>query len=275
VWSMDQDRHRLICGDTLNPETFAQLMQGETAAMGFTDSPYNVAIQGFVGGSGAIKHREFAMASGEMTPEQFLDFLTQAHVNMASVLRDGAILYSCMDWRGIETLSAAARAAGFEIKNMIVWDKGVGGMGTFYRSQHELILSLKHGSAPHQNTFGLGDTGRYRTNVWAYRGISGFSKDRLTELKMHPTVKPVAMIKDAILDVSRRNDIVVDGFGGSGSTLIAAHKVGRRSRLVEIDAQYCDTICRRWIALTGRQPVRQDGAAFEAVEADNQQGEAA
>lgn len=274
VWTMDQ--HRLICGDTLDPEVWDQLMpDDEVADMGFTDSPYNVPIDGFVGGLGQTKHREFAMASGEMTPDQFRDFLTTAHRNMAARLKDGAILYSCMDWRGIDILKAAATDAGFKTKNLIVWDKGVGGMGTFYRSQHELILALKIGTAAHTNTFGLGDTGRYRSNVWAYRGVSGFSKDRLAEPKMHPTVKPVALVKDAILDVSRRGEIVLDGFGGSGSTLIAAHKAGRRARLVEIDPLYCDTICRRFIALTGRQPVRQDGVTFEAAETKAQHGEAA
>lgn len=238
--------------------------------MGFTDSPYNCAIDGFVGGSGSIKHREFAMASGEMSKAEFLAILTTAHANMAAVLKDGAILFSCMDHRGLSTLEAAVLAAGFEVKNLIVWDKGVGAMGTFYRSQHELILACKIGEAPHTNTFGLGDTGRTRTNVWACRGVSGFGKDRMTELKMHPTVKPVALVKEAILDVSRRGEIVLDGFGGSGSTLIAAHKAGRRSRLVEIDPVYCDVICRRWIDLTGRQPVRQDGVTFEAAEIASQ-----
>lgn len=239
--------------------------------MGFTDSPYNCPIDGFVGGSGSVKHREFAMASGEMTQEEFITFLTTAHANMADVLKDGAILFSAMDWRGLSTLEAAARAAGFEPKNLIVWNKGHGGMGTFYRSQHEVIWALKIGTAPHTNTFGLGDTGRSRSNVWNYPGVRGGS----AELKLHPTVKPVAMVQDAIFDVSHRGDIVVDGFGGSGSTMMAAQKAGRRARLVEIDPLYCDVICRRWIALTGRQPIRQDGVAFEAVEAGLQQGEAA
>ncbi len=269
VWSMEDGRHRLICGDALQPETFYALMpDGEVADMVFTDAPYNVPIQGFVGGSGRIKQREFAMASGEMSPQAFLDFLTQVHVNLAAKFKDGAIAFSCMDWRGLSTLEAAAKAAGFEVKNLIVWDKGVGAMGTFYRSQHELILALKWGEAGHTNTFGLGDTGRSRTNVWACRGVSGFGKDRMEAIAMHPTVKPVSLVKEAILDVSRRGEIVLDAFGGSGTTLIAAHKAGRRSRLVEIDPLYCDTICRRWIALTGRQPIRQDGLTFEAAEAE-------
>lgn len=244
VWRLGQ--HRLACGDALDPTVVEMLMGGEKARMVFSDPPYNVRIDGNVGGSGKIKHREFAMASGEMTADEFTAFLNRAFRNMAEVSIDGAIHFICMDWRHQGELLAASKDVYSELKNLIVWAKDNGGMGTFYRSRHELVFAFKVGTAPHINTFGLGEGGRYRTNVWEYRGVNSRGKGRLEELARHPTVKPVRMIADAIRDVSGRDEIILDVFGGSGSTLIAAEKTGRRARLVELDPLYCDTILARW-----------------------------
>jgi DNA modification methylase len=219
----------------------------------FTDPPYNVAVDGHVCGSGAIKHREFAFASGEMSETQFTDFLSTTLGNAAAVMRDGAIAYVCMDWRHLGELLTAGQGAFTELKNLVVWNKLNGGMGSFYRSKHELIFVFKKGTAKHTNSFGLGETGRYRTNVWDYPGISSLGAGRSAELAMHPTVKPVALVADAIRDCSRRGEVVLDCFGGSGSTLIAAEKTGRCARLIEFDPLYCDTIVQRWQAYTGKQ----------------------
>lgn len=238
--------HRLYCGDALDEEVVTALLDGDKARMVFTDPPYNVPIDGHVGGSGKIKHREFAMASGEMSSVQFTSFLTRAFQNMVAHSVDGSIHFICMDWRHIQEISDAGSQTYTELKNLITWVKDNGGMGTFYRSRHELIFAFKNGSAPHINTFELGQHGRYRTNVWEYKGVNTRKKGRLDELSLHPTVKPVQMIADAIKDVSARGDIVLDLFGGSGSTLIAAHKTGRRAYLCELDPIYCDRIIRRY-----------------------------
>lgn len=238
--------HRLICGDALVSDTIIRLMAGETAEMVFTDPPYNLPIDGNVSGLGSVKHREFAMASGELSQKEFTDFLEKALRNLSDHSKDGSIHFICMDWRHLQELQAAGDRVYTELKNLIVWVKDNGGMGTFYRSRHELILAYKKGSAPHINSFELGQHGRYRTNVWIYRGMNSFGPDRNSALELHPTVKPVALVADAIKDVSNRNGVVLDVFGGSGSTLIAAHKTGRRAYLCEIDPLYCDQIVRRW-----------------------------
>jgi DNA modification methylase len=233
IWRMGP--HRLICGDALDPKI-----------MVFSDPPYNVAIGGNVSGLGKIQHREFAMASGEMTRAEFVAFLSAAFANLVAHSVDGSIHFVCMDWRRMGEILEAGAANYAELKNLIVWAKDNGGMGAFYRSRHELIFAFKNGAASHLNSFELGQHGRYRTNVWQYRGVNTMKAGRLDELALHPTVKPVAMIADAIKDVSRRNGIVLDLFGGSGSTLIAAHKTGRRGRLCELDPIYCDRILQRW-----------------------------
>lgn len=272
--------HRLICGDAQLDETYSRLMLGDWAQMVFTDPPYNVKISGHVCGSGTIQHREFAMGAGEMDQAGFTQFLASALFGMGKVSVDGAIHFVCMDWRHIEELQQAGSGVYSELKNMIVWKKTNAGMGTFYRSQHELVFAYKVGSAPHINTFGLGATGRYRTNVWEYPGVNSFGANQ-KDLALHPTVKPVALVTDVIKDVSRRDDIVLDGFGGSGTTLIAAERCGRIARVVELDPIYCDVICRRYAALTGDEAVlaetgenfasaavrRADEAAVPALEA--------
>ncbi len=238
--------HRLVCADALNADTVGLLMGGEKARMVFTDPPYNVPINGHVSGLGKTRHREFRMASGEMSPAMFREFLTQALRNLADHSLDGSIHFICMDWRHIGELTAAGNDVYTDLKNLIVWVKDNGGMGSFYRSRHELIFAFKKGEVPHVNSFELGQHGRYRTNVWQYRGVNTLRAEGREELAMHPTVKPVQMIADAIKDVSGRGEIVLDLFGGSGSTLIAAHKTGRRGFLCEIDPIYCDWILTRW-----------------------------
>ena len=225
VWQLGA--HRLICGDVRDSAVLPALMAGERARMVFTDPPYNVPIDGHAGGLGRIKHREFAMAAGEMSREAFTAFLQQALAPLVAHSVEGSIHYVCMDWRHLPEILAAGEAVFSELKNLVVWVKDNGGMGTFYRSRHELIFVFKHGTAPHCNTFELGQHGRYRTNVWQYRGVNSRGADRLADLAQHPTVKPVHLIADALRDVSGRGEIVLDGFGGSGSTLIVAAKTGR------------------------------------------------
>lgn len=264
LWVMGN--HRLLCGDAKSRQALTELMQGELATMAFLDPPYNVPIAGHVSGLGRKSHREFAEASGEMRPDQFTGFLQQAFEQVEAACSSGAIVYACMDWRHAGEMLAAGHAVFSELKNVCVWDKTNAGMGTFYRSKHELVFVWKVGDAPHINTFGLGDTGRYRTNVWTYAGANSFRAGRQEDLAMHPTVKPVALVADAIRDVSRRGDIVIDTFGGSGTTLIAAQRTGRRARLVEIDPQYCDVILRRWQQATGKSAILvSSGESFEDV----------
>jgi DNA modification methylase len=251
VWLLG--RHRVVCGDAQDGAVLRLAMDGGQADLVFTDPPYNVPIDGHVCGLGRTRHREFAMGAGEMSPQAFTTFLRQTLGNAATVCRDGAIAFVCMDWRHIGELLAAGEAVFSELKNLCVWNKTNGGMGTFYRSKHELVLVFKVGTAPHTNTFGLGDTGRYRTNVWDYAGVNSMKAGRMDELAMHPTVKPVALVADAIRDCSRRGEVVLDCFAGSGTTLIAAEKCGRQARLVEFDPAYCDRIITRFETFTGKE----------------------
>lgn len=263
-------RHRLLCGDALQRVDVGRLMEGERADLIFTDPPYNVRIDGNVCGLGSVRHREFAFASGEMTSAQFTGFLTTSLANASAVTKSGAIAYVCMDWRHMRELLDAGDEAFSELKNVCVWNKTNGGMGTFYRSKHELIFVFKKGSAPHTNSFGLGETGRYRTNVWDYAGISSPTSHRDDDLAMHPTVKPVALVADAIRDCSRRGEIVLDIFGGAGTTLMAAETCGRLARLIEYDPIYCDAAIARWQQYTGKEAIGPDGRTFDEVGASEE-----
>lgn len=260
----DLGRHRLYCGDALKAASYEALMDGAVADAIFTDPPYNVPIDGFAGGHGKAERREFAMASGEMSTEAFQAFLAQSLAQAASHLKDGAIAFVCMDWRHMSELSAAGQAVFSELKNVCVWTKSNGGMGSLYRSQHELVFVFKRGSGEHRNNVQLGRHGRNRTNVWAYAGANAFGANREAELAMHPTVKPVALVADAIKDVTARAELVLDPFGGSGSTLIAAERCGRSARLIEIDPAYCDVIVARWEKATGRKARRLSNHACSA-----------
>jgi DNA modification methylase len=241
-------------------------MGDERADLLFTDPPYNVPIDGHVTGLGRIRHREFAMGVGEMSVEAFTSFLQKTLGHAEALARNGAIAFVCMDWRHMGELLEAGRAVFSELKNVAVWNKSNGGMGTFYRSKHELVFVFKVGTAPHTNTFGLGDGGRYRTNVWDHAGVNTFRAERSEDLAMHPTVKPVALVAEAIKDCSRRGGIVLDPFGGSGTTLIAAEKTGRLARVIEFDTVYCDTILHRFERVTGKQATQAvSGTSFEEV----------
>ena len=245
--------HRLVCGDATTRDAYQALLGAERAAMVFTDPPYNVPIAGHVSGKGRVQHREFVQASGEMSEFAFTRFLTAAMSQMRKCSREGSLHFVCMDWRHLFELLSAARAVYDDYKNLCVWAKPNAGMGSLYRSQHELIAVFKVGDVAHTNNVELGGNGRHRSNLWSYAGGSSFSAERDAELAMHPTVKPLAMVADAILDASKRGDIILDPFGGSGTTLIAAERTGRHARLIELDPRYCDTIVRRFEATTGQR----------------------
>ncbi|MGE4061712.1 MAG: site-specific DNA-methyltransferase, partial [Sphingomonadales bacterium] len=244
--------HRLVCGDATDAAVYGLLLGDERAQMVFTDPPYNVPVDGHVGGLGKTRHREFAMAAGEMDPAAFAGFLTNVFRNLASHSQDGSLHFQCMDWRHMPEILAAGAAAYSELKNLCVWAKTNGGMGSLYQSRHELVFVFKSGTGSHINNVELGRHGRYRTNVWEYPGVNTFGAGR-EDLALHPTVKPVAMVADAILDCSRRRGIVLDAFAGSGTTLIAAERTGRLGRAIELDPLYCDVILRRLQRVCGLQ----------------------
>jgi DNA modification methylase len=248
-------KHRLICGDARDAEIYARLLGAERAQLVITDPPYNVPVNGHVSGLGSVRHEEFQMASGEMTEAEFSAFLKAVLQNLADFSAPGSIHFVCMDWRHMREVLDAGHEVYDELKNLIVWNKDNGGMGTFYRSKHELIFAFKKGGGAHINNFELGQHGRYRTNVWDYAGVNSLKADRAEELAMHPTVKPVAMIVDAIRDCSKRNGIVLDAFSGSGTTIIAAEETGRRGFAVEIDPRYVDVAIRRWEKATGKAAI--------------------
>lgn len=266
VWKLGA--HRIACGSALDPAVYDGLLGTSRAAMVFTDPPYNVPIAGHVSGKGGIQHREFAMASGEMSQAAFTDFLGQALAGMKRASSSGSLMYVCMDWRHLRELSDAGDAQELELKNLAVWDKGCGGMGSLYRSQHELVFVFKAGNAPHTNNVQLGRFGRNRSNVWSYPGVNSFAREtgEGNLLALHPTVKPVALVADAMLDASERGDIVLDPFLGSGTTIIAAEKTGRVGVGIELDPRYVDTAVRRWQRLTGQQAVHAaTGQPFDAI----------
>ena len=251
IWLLG--RHRILCGNSLESASYTTLMEKEWADLVFADPPYNVRIDGHASGLGIVKHREFAMASGEMSRADFTDFLSRVCLHLKRFSQPGAINFVCMDWRHAGEMLEAGNEVYAELKNICVWVKHNAGMGSFYRSQHELIFVFKTGGRPHRNNIQLGKHRRHRTNVWSYRAANDFGRptDEGNLLQMHPTVKPVAMVADAILDCSSRGDVVLDPFLGSGTTLIAAERVGRRCFGIEIDPAYVDALIRRWQAFTG------------------------
>jgi DNA modification methylase len=267
--------HRLLCADAREPASYARLLDSTKAEFVFTDPPYNVAIDGHVCGLGRIRHANFAMGCGEMSAAEFTRFLEAVFGQLAANAVDGSIHQICMDWRHMPEMLAAGHAVYHELKNVCVWSKSNAGMGTFYRSRHELVFVWKSGNAPHINTFELGQYGRSRSNVWEYAGVNTLKPGRLEELAMHPTVKPVALVADAIKDCSRRNDLVLDPFAGSGTVLIAAERTGRRARALEIDPHYVDVAVRRWEGYSGKAAIlAATGATFEAI-AEGRTGDAA
>jgi DNA modification methylase len=260
--------HRLCIGDARNEQLFFDLLGDQRADMAFLDPPYNVRVNGHVGGKGRIKHREFACASGEMTSSQFETFLTETLGHCTKLTKDGGIHFVCMDWRHISELQAAGNRVYDELLNICVWVKTNPGMGSFYRSQHELVFAYKHGKSPHLNNVQLGRHGRSRSNVWSYPGVNAFKTGRMDELMMHPTVKPVAMIVDVMRDCTKQSAVILDAFCGSGSTIIAAEQIGRRAYCIEIDPQYAEIAILRWQAITGKDAVLETtGQTFDEIRA--------
>lgn len=265
LWLMG--RHRLLCADSLVSDSYLVLLEGRKANLVFADPPYNVKIKNHVSGLGKIVHREFAMASGEMSVERFTRFLAIIFGHLVEHSVRGSIHFICMDWRHLYEVLSAGRETYSDLKNLIVWNKTNAGMGSLYRSQHELVLVYQNGSGPFTNNVNLGAT-RYRTNVWTYPGMSSMRKGREEELAMHPTVKPTALVADAIRDCSKRNELVLDPFSGSGTTIMAAHRTGRIAAAMEIDPAYVDVAIERWQKVTGETAVLSGtGETFAAVRA--------
>ncbi len=259
-------KHRLLCGDARDATSYEALLGDERARVVFTDPPYNVPISGHVCGLGATQHPDFQMASGELSSEEFKAFLKSTLQLMQTFSLDGAIHFVCMDWRHQFELLGAANEIPLELKNLCVWNKSNGGMGGFYRSKHELVFVLKSGAAPHVNNIELGRFGRYRTNVWDYPGGNSFGHERDETHGLHPTVKPVALVADAILDCSRHGDIVLDPFCGSGSTILAAQRTGRIAHAIEVDPHYVDVAMERFERITGVVARRErDGATYSSL----------
>lgn len=264
MWTLGT--HRVLHGDALDRRSYEVLLGDEVATQVVTDPPYNVPNRGHVS---SRSFREFPMAAGEMSRQEFAGFLARACTLAAGTARDGAIFHVFMDWRHLGEMQTAVKEAGLEVKNLCVWAKPSAGMGSFYRSQHELVFVLKHGTAKHINNFGLGARGRNRSNIWRYPAVRGVRRGVNDPDGGHPTVKPVALVMDAIRDCSKRHDIILDPFGGSGTTLIAAERVGRRARLIEIDGHYVDLIIRRWQTVMKRPATRvSDGQSCDQIAAD-------
>ena len=251
IWVLGD--HRIGCGDGRDA-AFLQTVLGEgvTVDAAFLDPPYNVRISGHANARG--RHREFAMASGEMSDAAFRTFLSASLGACAKVSRDGAVHFVCIDWRHMDALSTVGGSIYGGLLNLCVWNKSNAGMGSLYRSRHELVFVFKVGAAPHFNAVELGKHGRNRTNVWDYASVNSFAGSRREDLALHPTVKPIALVADAIQDVTRRGERVLDSFLGSGTTLLAAERTGRRFRGLDIDPAYVDVALERWSAMTGGTP---------------------
>jgi DNA modification methylase len=258
--------HRIYCGDALDQNSFASLLQDSKAAAVFTDPPYNVKINGNAAGHGRTSYREFAMAVGEMSEAEFTIFLTTALSNARLNVAPGALIYTCMDWRHMGEILVSARASEIDLVNLCVWVKPNGRLGSFYKSRHELVFVFKNGTEAHQNNIQLGRFGRNRTNVWNYSAVNPFGrKDAPSDEVSHPTVKPLLMVSDAVLDCTQRNDIVLDPFLGSGTTLLAAERTGRRCYGIELDPLYVDAAIERWQRTTGRKALTSFGETFDFV----------
>lgn len=264
VWILGQ--HRLLCGNALEQASYDALLGDEIAQMAITDPPYNVAVTGHVSGTG--KHREFKMASGEMTEAEFRNFLKTALMCVSASLQNGAVVDVFMDWRHLADLFKAADAVFGAPLNLCVWNKTNAGMGSLYRSKHELVAVFKKGTAPHINNIELGKHGRYRTNVWDYAGANTFRRGRDQDLDDHPTIKPTAMIADAMLDCSTRGGVILDPFAGSGTVILAAHRTGRLARAIELDPRYVDVAIKRWRRFAkGSAVLEETGESFEEIAA--------
>lgn len=267
LWQLGN--HRLLCGNALEADAYSSVMQGELAQMVITDPPYNVPVNGHVCGKGKVKHKEFAMASGEMSPVEFTKFLNNACSHLKNFSKKGAIHFIFMDWRHMAELQNAADPVFGQPRQVCIWVKDNGGMGTFYRSQHEMVFVYKHGNTAHINNFELGQHGRYRTNVWSYPGVNTLKGKGFELLALHPTVKPVGLIADAIRDCSHRKGLILDPFGGSGTVLAAAERTGRHARVIELDPRYVDVAVMRWQRITHMEALLEaTGQPWRKVHAD-------
>jgi DNA modification methylase len=264
-WILEE--HSITCGDARNDSVHARVRQDTLAQVAICDPRYNVKGEGHISGLGKVVHPDFLMASGEMSDAEFTNFLADFLRATSNSLVAGAVLFVFMDWRHQRELLDAALSIGLTLLNLCVWNKGTGGMGSLYRSQHELVFVFKKGNGPHKNRVELGRHGRCRTNVWSYPGLAGFGPNRTEQLADHPTVKNCSMIADAIRDVTDRNDIVIDPFCGSGTTIIAAAKTGRRAHTIELDPKYVDVAVRRWEKWSGKKTQHADSGLTFAEEA--------
>ena len=265
-------KHQVLCGNALSPADCERLMSGHKANVVFADPPYNVRIAGHASGKGKISHREFVMASGEMTEQEFRQFLTRALGRAVASSRISTVIYICIDWRHMGELLAAGSAAHLDLLNVCVWTKDNAGMGSLYRSQHEMVFVFRNGKASHRNNIQLGRFGRSRSNVWSYPGANTFARQTSEGnlLALHPTVKPVALVADAIMDCSSRGERVLDPFLGSGTTVIAAERTGRICQGMELDPIYVDTAVRRWQEFTGKTAVHAaNGKSFAEMEEES------
>ena len=270
IWQLGD--HRILCGDATSEVAFDRLMTEKPADAVFIDPPYNLKIDGHVSGKGKVRHREFAQGVGELNRDEFIQFLIKSCGLLAKHSKDGAIHFVCMDWRHADELMTAGREVYSELKNIAIWVKGNPGMGSLYRSQHELIFIYKSGTGRHTNNVELGKNGRNRSNVWSYDSAAVQARKGNNLLALHPTAKPVQLVMDALLDCSSRGKIVLDSFLGSGTTVLAAEHTGRICHGIELDPLYIDTTIRRWQNLTGRDAVRLgDGKLFRELEAEKEQ----
>lgn len=250
IWKLGD--HIIGCGDARDADFLGRVMAGVLADAAFLDVPYNVSIAGHATRSG--QHGEFVMASGEMSNDEFVDFLGEALEPAKDVTRDGGVHFICIDHHHVDQVITAAQPLYGARLHICVWNKSNAGMGSLYRSKHEFVAVYRVGMAQHLNNVQLGRYGRSRTSVWDYASVNTVGTSRAAELKLHPTVKPVALVADAIKDVTRPGDVVLDTFLGSGTTLIAAERTGRRCRAIEYSPAYIDVAIERWIAITGGEP---------------------
>lgn len=272
VWLLGD--HRVACADATHPESYAAALAGRSAALVFTDCPWNILIEGFVSGLGKVKHKNFKMGAGEMTAEQFIEFCNTFHKLASDHLADGSIFFSCIDWRSVDIIMAAGKQAGLRHINTVVWNKGSGGMGSPYRSAHEFVVVFAKGEKIATNNIELGKHGRDRTNVWSYPGANRRGSSAAKALAHHPTPKPVEMVEDAIKDVTRLGDLVLDPFLGSGTTLLAAERCGRVAAAIELDPGYVDVAVARWEEMTGKHAILEaTGLSFLEVKAERAEGE--
>lgn len=249
LWILGE--HKLLCGDATDPDAYMVLLEGELADVIFTDMPWNIPIKGFASGLGKTKHQDFVQGAGEMSEDEFIAFACDFHELGAKHLVKGGMFYSCIDFRSVHIIMAAGMASGLRHLNTAVWNKGSGGMGMLYRNAHEFVVIFCNGQKPALNNIQLGKHGRDRTNVWSYPGANRKGSSANKALALHPTSKPTELVRDALLDVTKPGDLVLDMFMGSGTTIMAAESSGRRARGIELDPIYVDVIIKRWEQATG------------------------